>query len=351
MRLISRYFVALLLCPAWYVSCSGELPEHEPTPYQLQAPQGFPPLNVPFDNPLTVEGVALGRKLFYDPILSADFTMSCASCHAPAFGFTDNGKQFSTGVTGQEGHRNSMALINLMWSSKFFWDARSGTLADQVLHPVQDPVEMNLPWTNAIVRINAHAEYPALFRKAFGTDVVDSGLVAKALTQFILTMVSGNSRVDRFLRAEISLTESEMRGYELFRTEKADCFHCHPIDGNVLTTDNSMRNNGLDIDADMTDPGFMLVTGNPADKGKFKVPTLRNIALTGPYMHDGRFATLEDVIDHYDMGGHSSSTIDPLMKFVNTGLNLSAQEKEDLLNFLKALTDADFINNPAFSAP
>lgn len=330
-----------------FVSSCGE-ETYTPTPYDFHKPTGFVTMHVPDDNPMTVEGVALGKRLFYDNRLSDNNVQSCGSCHNQAYGFSDHGYQYSTGVDGSVGTRNAMALMNLGWGTKFFWDGRASTLEEQVYMPVTNPVEMHSTWPEVEQKLNADSEYPVLFKQAFNIDYIDSVHVSKAIAQFLRSMVSGNSKYDKFIRGEANLTSSELSGYDIYRTERGDCFHCHTL-GDNLFTDNTFKNNGLDADADMTDPGLMDVTGNAYDKGKFKVPTLRNIELTAPYMHDGRFATLEEVVDHYDMGGTPSLTIDPLMKKVGIGLNLSLQEKTDLINFLKTLTDEEFIHNPEFA--
>ncbi len=325
-----------------------ELPFQQ-TPYDLQIPAGFPQMEIPADNPLTKEGVKLGRRLFYDKILSRDFSQSCASCHNQQLAFSDNGNQFSIGVDGQAGFRNAQALINVGFNKHFFWDGRSPTLEIQALEPVPNPIEMHLSWAEAAQRLNTNSEYKQLFKEAFNASMVDSIHVAKALSQFMRTMISSNSKLDKRLRNEIALSPSEINGYVIFNTEKGDCFHCHNIDGGRLVTDNQFHNNGLD--ATFTDLGRGAVTGNPADYGKFLTPTLRNVALTAPYMHDGRFQTLEQVIEHYNSGGIPSPTIDPLMKHVGTGLGLTAQEKSDLLAFLHTLTDSTFMNDERFSDP
>jgi cytochrome c peroxidase len=217
-----------------------------------------------------------------------------------------------------------------------------------------NPIEMNISWPEVESKLNADANYKNLFKQVFNIDYIDSVHVSKAIAQFLRTMVSGNSKYDKFVREEVSLTTSELNGLNIYNTERGDCFHCHTL-SNGLATDNSFKNNGLDDDASMTDLGRMLVTGSASDKGKFKVPTLRNIEFTAPYMHDGRFATLEEVVDHYDQGGVSSSTVDPLMKHLqgsaSPGLNLTLTEKQDLVNFLKTLSDPDFISNMAFTHP
>lgn len=315
----------------------------------------LPPMDIPIDNPLTVEGVELGRKLFYDTKLSADNTLACAGCHAPTSGFSDP-DQFSTGIDNIEGNRNSMPIVNLGWAKKFFWDGRAKSLEDQAFGPVVNPIEMHNTWVNAISTLQADDIYPELFQKAFGSSTIDSVMVAKAIAQFERTMISGNSPFDRYLRQEnTGMTEQEelevYQGFALFMDEtKGDCFHCHGDQYMPLWTDNLFHNNGLD--ATFTDNGLGDVTGNPNDNGKFKTPTLRNLKYTAPYMHDGRFETLEEVVDHYSFGLQNSSTIDPLMKNVdNGGVALSPTEKALLVKFLMALSDESYITNPAFQEP
>lgn len=318
-----------------------------PTPYELTIPQGFPDMNIPADNPMTVEGVDLGKRLFYDPILSADNTQACANCHAPEFSFTDNGKRFSEGIDGIFGTRNSMPVINAGWMPSLFWDGRRTSLEDQALEPVPNPIEMHQSWPEAMSKLNIHPEYPDLFFAAFGTRTIDSTLVTKAIAQFERTMISSNSKYDRYLRGEVQLSQAESKGFEIFFTEKGDCFHCHST---ILYTDQLFHNNGLD--AEHTDKGLFVVTGNENDIGKFKSPTLRNVEFTAPYMHDGRFETLEDVIDFYSHEVQWSPTVDPLMKKVNQGgVQLTEEEKQYLLAFLKTLSDTTFTNNPDYADP
>ena len=320
---------------------------YNPTTYKINIPQGFPIMVIPEDNPMTVEGIDLGRRLFYDPILSGDNTQSCADCHAPEFAFSDNGKQFSTGIDGIEGTRNSMAVINIGWMTNLFWDGRAIGVEEQALGPVPNPIEMHQQWTEAMIKLNADAAYPNLFLKAFGTKNIDSLLVTKAIAQFERTMISSNSKWDRYLRGEANLSLAESKGFEIFFTEKGDCFHCHTT---ILFTDNLFHNNGLD--SEFADKGLFDVTGNNNDIGKFKTPTLRNLEFTGPFMHDGRFETIEEVVNFYSNDVKWSSTIDPLMKKVEQGgIQLNDDEKESLMAFLKTLTDTTFINNPEYADP
>jgi len=341
--------IALILLGSCGKSPTPEPPgeTYDPTPFDLVIPDGFPVMEIPGDNPMTKEGVALGRKLFYDPILSADNTLSCADCHNPEYSFTDDGNRFSEGIDGIKGERNSMAVINVGWMDRLFWDGRAAGVETQALEPVPNPIEMHLEWTEAAEKLKDHADYPRLFFKAFGTYEIDSVLITKAIAQFERTLISSNSKWDRYLRGEAELTPAEAMGYEVFFTEKGDCFHCHAT---ILYTDNLPHNNGLD--SLQVDPGYEAITGNPADHGKFKTPTLRNAVFTAPYMHDGRFGTLEEVIDFYSENVKWSPTIDPLMKKVNQGgVRLSEQEKASLLAFLKTLTDTSFLSNPDFIAP
>ncbi|MCF8275764.1 MAG: c-type cytochrome [Flavobacteriales bacterium] len=321
------------------------------TPYELNIPKGLPSMElfIPADNPMTVEGVALGRKLFYDPLLSGDNTQSCSSCHRQEQGFGDP-RQFSQGIDGSIGNRNANALINLGWNQfGLFWDGRAATLQDLVFEPIRNPIEMNTTWPEVEAKLNASDEYLSLFDQAYNADRVDSVLVTKAISQFLRTLISGNSKFDKWYNQQsIQLSESETRGFVLFNGEGADCFHCHGLGG--LITDNKFHNNGLDVT--FQDGGRYLVTENAADLGKFRTPTLRNIEITAPYMHDGRFFTLEEVIDHYSEHILQSPTLDPLMKLVgNGGAQLTQQEKQDLLAFLKTFTDEEFLSNPDLSDP
>ncbi|MGB0897009.1 MAG: cytochrome-c peroxidase [Flavobacteriaceae bacterium] len=346
----------ILSCLVLLLSCAKDDSTEEsytPTPLSLEVPELFEqrildPI-IPFDNPQTVEGVALGKKLFFDTLLSADNTQSCASCHAPESAFSD-ANRFSEGIDGISGHRNSMSIFNLAFNydEKFFWDGRVFSLEHQALQPVENPIEMHNTWDNVVNALQNTTDYPELFYKAFGTTEIDSVLVTKAIAQFERTLISGNSKFDRHLLGTATLTPEEQNGFNVFMDEtKGDCFHCHGNVNNPLWTDNSFHNNGLD--ATFSDLGLGEVTGDPADNGKFKTPSLRNLAFTAPYMHDGRFNTLDEVINHYSEGLQDSPTIDPLMKKVDEGgVHLTAQEKSDLKAFLLSLSDHEFIANPAF---
>ncbi len=312
------------------------------TPYRLTISQFFPRPDLPRDNPLTEEGVELGRRLFLDTRLSANHSQSCASCHRPGAAFSDD-RALSRGAEGADGRRNTMPLMNLAWKSSFFWDGRAPTLREQVLQPVQNPIEMHETLSNLTAKLAADPEYPTMFARAFGPGKITADRVARALEQFLLTRVSYDSKLDRVLNGEAKLTDEEQRGFELFHTEYdpahrqygADCFHCH---GGPLFRSQDFANNGLD--AKPADAGLGAVTGRPGDRGKFAVPSLRNVELTGPYMHDGRFQTLEEVVEHYCTGMKRGTTLDPnLAKHPDGGVPLSAGDKRALVAFLKTLTD------------
>ena len=339
-------------------SCGKDKVGYKPTPYQLNIPSHFPDMNIPADNPMTVEGVELGRFLFYEKRLSGNDQMSCGTCHTPYTSFSDSAK-YSTGIDGIKGNRNAIALINLGWDSFFFWDGRATSLEQQILEPVPNPIEMHLSWKEAISKLKKDTYYRNQFYKAFGVEDFDSTHAAKAIAQFIRTMISGSSKFDVMYKIEnnkplnvseqaVSIDPEEWAGYDLFKSlNGADCFHCH---NGPLMRVAKFSNNGLDFS--FLDLGRGAITNNPNDHGKFKVPTLRNIALSAPYMHDGRFKNLDEVIEHYSSGIHASPTIDPLIEFSSQGgVQLDAQEKYLLKRFLMTLTDNSFINNPDFQDP
>lgn len=349
--------IAVTFLAIW--ACTPDEPDeptpYAPTPLSINIPPSLPQAQFPPDNPLTVEGVALGRKLFWDPILSADSTQSCGSCHAPEFAFTDHGLATSVGIRGQNGTRNSMPIMNLIYSPSFFWDGRAATLHHQALMPIEDPLEMDDHLPNVISKLERSSFYPEEFRKAFGTEGIDEDRIGLALEQFMLTFISGDSKFDKFMLGELSLTDAEMRGMAIFNGDieanqngpAGDCFHCH---GQSVFSNNQFMNNGLD--STLTDLGLYAVTGQESDKGKFKTPSLRNIELSGPFMHDGRFASLFEVIDFYNSGVKSESpNLDPQMHGIEGGLNLTPAQKSDLVAFLRTLTDTAFVNNPDFASP
>jgi cytochrome c peroxidase len=345
-----------------FAACDPKEPEeipatYDPTPYQLIIGD-FPTPEIPADNKLTVAGVQLGRMLFYEPMLSKDGSQACADCHKQQDAFSDI-RQFSIGVENLPGKRQAMPVMNLAWHlNGLFWDGRAPHIRDQALKPIQDPLEMNETLPNAVAKIAADKKYTDQFIRAFGDATVNAERMGLALEQFMLTMVSNNSKYDQSLRSTATLTAAEERGRVLFFTEfdpfgstkGAECFHCHA--GHNFTNDEFM-NNGLDTDESMTDEGRKKVTNAPADLGRFKVPSLRNVEHSAPYMHDGRFATLEEVIDHYDHGVKNSSTIEFILQYnlQPGGLQMTAQDKADLVAFLKTLTDPTFLTNTAYAKP
>lgn len=314
----------------------------------LWASDSLGPFVPHFSNPSTAAGIALGRRLFYEKALSNDHSMSCGTCHLQANAFTDP-RPFSIGTDGSAGTRNAMAIINAGWDHRFFWDGRAGGLENQAHDPVVNPIEMANTWPVVMERLQNSTDYPPLFQQVFGTDVIDSVLVTRAIAQFERTLVSFRSRYDRYLwEGETDLlNEQELRGLALF-TGDAHCGDCH---GGILLSDHALRNNGLD--ANIVDGGLGDLTHNPQDLGRFKVPTLRNIAVTAPYMHDSRFATLEEVVAFYAHDVQlTSPNLDGHMAPWGSGfVNLTPQDEADLVAFLHTLTDSTFLTWPGFAEP
>jgi cytochrome c peroxidase len=347
MRRILFLFIALFLQSGF----RGDTP----TPYHFPELKGFPAMPVAAGNPVTVEGADLGRHLFYDPVLSIDSTMSCASCHKQQSAFSDAPVQFSSG-RNEILKRNTMALFNLAWYPSFFWDGRAVNIEDQVFHPLREKNEMNLDWNMAAERLNRNTYYRKKFRKAFGTSSIDSVMVSKAIAQFVRTLISCRSKYDRVLAGELYFSQEEYEGFILANEQqKGDCLHCHNTDANALGTQLQFSNNGLDHITDpekFSDKGRGTVTGNIHDNGKFIIPSMRNLAFTAPYMHDGRFKTLEEVLDFYSEHVQQSANLDSKMEFVNRGgAHLTADEKKKIIAFLLTLSDSSFISDPAFSNP
>lgn len=310
---------------------------HCTTPYALEYPSYFPQPTIPASNPLTQKGIALGRRLYYDTLLSRNGPFqgfACATCH-------DQDRSFTVPTAGT----NVLAHVNLAWSTHFLWNGKvSGTLEDVMRFEVEEFFQVDA------ANLNAHPEYPALFQQAFGSPTITNDLVIKALAQWFRRMTSSNSRFDQYMKGETSLTPPEMEGAMIFLSEIGDCFHCHAL---PLMTDNAFHNIGLAASFSGTDVGRFAVTGAPMDMGAFKTPTLRNIALTAPYMHDGRFQTLEEVVDHYSGGVQHSASLDPIMTKPGTitTLGLTPQQKASLISFLHTLTDDTFLNDPELASP
>ncbi len=371
-----KYWILSFCVVAVFACCEEEMPppveqdvdltdiEYDPIsvainvpPYLLQVGQNIPvipQMPIPDDNMLTEDGIELGRHLFYDSILSADSTQSCSSCHLPSGSFTDN-LAVSFGIDGIPGTFSSMSLLNVgFYDNGLFWDGRSNSLEEQALLPVEDEIELHNTWPNVITKLKNHDTYPTMFRKAFGIEKeseITKELAAKAISQFERSIYSFESKFDKYLRGEILFEDDELNGFEMFldlpgASNDAHCSHCHAI---PLLTSNDYFNNGLQEAAtleDFANKGRGLITG-PAQNGFFRAPTLRNIELTAPYMHDGSMATLEEVMDHYISGGKPSPNRDTFIP----AIDLDPYEKESLIAFMKTLTDTQVINEERLKSP
>lgn len=328
-------------------------------PFEIKYPSYFGnKIYVPKDNPTTEAGVYLGRLLFYETALSANNKLSCATCHKQELAFTD-GNTFSAGVDGTLQLRNAMSLANLLWVKNLFWDGRANSLEEQAKTPLTDLHEMGQDLNISADKLMQKDVYKPLFKAAFDSDSITGEMILKALAQFERTLVSADSRYDKYLRGGYQPTPSELNGIKIFygmpgtsnNMRGVDCAHCH---AGPKTYSELFQNNGLD--SIFSDVGRGKITGQEYDNGRFRVVTLRNIALTAPYMHDGRFKTLEEVIDHYNEHIQQSNTLSPFLQNKSNSLdgrslNLTRQEKVDLLSFLDMLTDSAFINNKNFSDP
>lgn len=310
------------------------------TPIYLEVPNGWPKPKYDFKkNPLTEEGFQLGSNLFYDPILSRDNTISCQSCHLQQTGFTHVDHQLSHGIDGKIGTRNAMALINLAWKNDFMWDGGINNLEVQSINPITSHFEMDETLENVVAKLQASEKYRKLFYKAFGDEKVTSQRLLKAIAQFTVMLKSSNSKYDKVMRKEDMFSAQEQNGYDLF---KSNCASCHK---EPLFTDDRFEKNGLAIDSTLMDLGRIKMTNKPEDYLRFKIPTLRNIQFTFPYMHDGRFKTLTEVVKHYNALGHDKS----LPKELSKPMNLSDNDRVDLVVFLQTLTDKEFLSNKRFS--
>jgi len=322
----------------------------KPKQYQFSYPAYFGNnIVLPGDNPATEQGVLLGRMLFYEPALSANNKLSCSSCHQQSLAFTD-GKRFSDGFDGVKQPRNTMALENLLWVRHFFWDGRATGLEEQAITPMTGLHEMGQSLQASAVKLLRKKIYRQSFRDAFGDDTITGDRIIKALAQFERTLISCNAPYDQYLRGDYKPTNEESHGIDLF-FGNAGCGHCH---GGPKTFIELYHNNGLD--SVFTDAGRQAITGQSIDKGRFRVVSLRNIFLTAPYMHDGRFTTLNEVLDQYNEHVAFSSTLSPFLKELSNQqapqrLRLSIQDKNDLLAFLRMLTDSTFITDKRFSNP
>ena len=312
------------------------------TPLYLEIPEGWPEPKYDFKkNQLTEEGFQLGRHLFYDPILSRDSTISCSSCHLQQTGFTHVDHQLSHGIEGKIGTRNSLPLINLAWNKNFMWDGGVNNLEVQAINPITSPIEMDEKLENVVAKLQNSSKYKTLFSKAFGDEKVTSQRLLKALAQFTVMLKSSNSKYDKVLRKEVRFTEQEQHGYDIFKTNCASC-HKEPLFSN-----DKFERNGLAIDATLNDLGRIKITSKKEDALRFRVPTLRNIQFTFPYMHDGRFKTLTEVVKHYNSITNKKDLPNELSK----PMNLSDNDRVDLVAFLNTLTDKEFLFDKRFGFP
>ena len=362
--LLSAGALGLVVAGCHHGGDDPEAPAPAPTPYVLAVPAGFPAPLIPADNPLTVEGVALGRALFYEKALSSSGTLACGTCHQQSKAFTD-GLARAVGVAGAANPRGAMSLANVAWSSTLQWDGAFTTLEAQAQHPIENATEMHQSLAVGVARLQASGTYPALFRAAFGTRTITNDLTLKALAQFERTLVSAGSRYDQYRTTRTGFTPDELAGLQLYtthiapgRVRGAECFHCHTLPLMSSAYEGKFFNNGLDLT--FADAGRGAITGLAVDQGKFVAPTLRNIALTAPYMHDGRFQTLQEVLDHYsDHVQMASPNLDPNITApagindppFGTHMDLTATEKQQVLAFLLTLTDSAFVADKRFSDP
>lgn len=338
-RVIQAALVAMSLALV-IVSCQKDPDTNlDPQALQFTVPKGWPaPFYTFANNTPTRDGFELGRKIFYDPRLSRDNTVSCGSCHQAFAAFAQQDHPLSHGVDDLLGVRNSPGLANMAWYTSFFWDGGVNHLESQPINPIQNPVEMALKIDSAVARLNRDPDYRERFNKVFGSPEVSSYGIFKSLAQFMGMMVSANSKYDKYVNGAATLSSSETAGLKVYQD---NCSSCH---SGPLFTDFSFRNNGLPVGA-VNDSGRATITQDPADMRKFKVPSLRNLGFTGPYMHDGRFRTLSQVLDHYHNGVTLSPTLDPLLQ---TGIQLNPQQRTDLIAFLTTLNDSSFVADKRF---
>ena len=317
--------------------------DRQPVAVEFRIPKGWPQPSYDFaNNPLTQEGIALGRKLFYDPILSADSIVSCSSCHLSYTAFTHVDHAVSHGIRDRIGTRNSPALMNLAWGRSFMWDGAVNHLDMQALAPISHPDEMGEDFSHVIQKLQRTERYPELFRRAFGDEAITGERMLKALSQFELTLISAYSKYDRVKAGAEVFTQQEAKGYALFLA------HCNTCHHEPLFTTGEFANNGLRVDTIYNDLGRMKVTGVPTDSLHFKVPTLRNIEFSFPYMHDGRFKSLRHVLDHYVEGLSPSPTLAAELSNSNS---LTKDDRTDLIAFLLTLSDRDFCFDPEHGYP
>jgi cytochrome c peroxidase len=342
-RIIQISLPVLTAFCLWQGCRKSDTPTGSVTPFTLEVPQGFPaPIPVFRDNPLTREAFELGRRLFYDGRLAKDGVTSCASCHQQFAGFATFDHALSHGVDNASTTRNAPGLANLAWYPELHWDGGINHLEVQPLSPITAANEMGETVAGILKKLNADSRYREMTSAAFGSPEMDSQRMLKALAQFTGTLVSGDSKYDRVRLGTARFTPAEEAGYAVF---KAKCASCHR---EPLFTDHSYRNIGLPMQPGLDDVGRMRITKLPSDSLKFRVPSLRNVMVTGPYGHDGRFFSVGAVIEHYRTGIRPGPTLDPLLR---NGLSISLNEKSDLVQFLGTLTDTAFLRNPRYAEP
>lgn len=336
-----KHFVVIFIFIVGIVACNKDVVDEVIT---FVNPSYFPKPNYNLDNnPITKAKFELGRKLFYETLLSSDNTISCGSCHIQTSAFTHHGHSISHGIFNRVGTRNSPPIMNLAWSSSYMWDGGVVDLDLQPIAPITNHVEMDDNMPNVLTKLRNHSQYPTLFKNAFGSSEITGANFLKALSQFMVICVSDNAKYDSVKRNQASFTTAETQGYQVFQQKCANC-HKEP-----LFTDYSFRNNGLPPSS-LNDEGRMMVTGNSIDRYKFKVPSLRNLSFTAPYMHDGRLLTLDAVLDHYTNGIQATQNLDQLLQQNSQfGIALSATDRTNLLAFLKTLDDKSFLFNKKFS--
>ena len=336
----------LVLIPFLWSCSNDDSDEYQNLPIDYRVPSNFPPLAYNLaNNPLTEKGFELGRKLFYDGRLASDGIVSCGFCHIQEDAFTHHGHSVSHGVGDAIGTRNTPPIQNLAYQTAFMWDGATTHLDLQPIIPFTSPIEMNGDFTAAINMMKNDAEYQKLYKQAFADGLINSENMLKALGQFMVMATSSNSRFDKYRRNESggTLSQDELDGYAIFNQK---CASCHATD---IFTDNSFRNNGLPINPSVNDIGRYRVTELEQDRYKFKVPSLRNIEKTAPYMHDGRFYTLDAVLNHYSSGVVNTQNLDPSLNNGTLGIPLTATEKSKLIAVLFTLTDNEFLTNPKFA--
>lgn len=345
MKHLSSLFLAAILIVSACSPDSGVA--YDDTLYGYQPPSNFPEMAYDTShNPITQKGFELGKKIFYEGRLASDGVVSCGFCHMQKNAFTHHGHTFSHGVGDQIGTRNTPPVQNMAFQTQYMWDGAADHLELMPMIPILSEIEMNGSFIDIVSMMKSDPEYQDSFQEAFENGEINAENTLKALAQFMTVLTSANSKFDKYRRNEdgISLSEQEMRGYQSFNQK---CAQCHATD---IFTDNSFRNNGLPLDPRINDMGRYRVTDRADDKFKFKVPSLRNIEETAPYMHDGRFSTLEAVLDYYQNGVTDTENLDPILsQNGQLGIDLSEQEKEDIIVFLKTLTDTEFLNNPDFA--